>query len=136
MKTMPLTPVPETLGERVSELRKYHGLTQIEVCRIAKIKQPSLSDIENNVTKVEDLKARTLVGLARALKADAEYLLHGTGDTLQFHLMTLYRALSEDGRDELLGKANRIYSREHPNDLSAHPYGAAQKAKHHIKEKA
>ena len=127
MRKIQSPPTAATFGARVAALRKTHGMTQVALCKLAGIKQPSLSDIENDVTTAGDLKASTLAGLAKALKADAEYLLTGVGDPLQFQLVEIYRKLSEDGRDELLGRANRIYAQEHPNNLAPRPLPARSK---------
>jgi transcriptional regulator with XRE-family HTH domain len=52
-------------------------MTQAELAAQAKIKQPSLSDIESDKTK--EVMARTLGALCKALNLRWEYVLYGAG---------------------------------------------------------
>jgi transcriptional regulator with XRE-family HTH domain len=52
-------------------------MTQAELAARAKIKQPSLSDIESDKTK--EVMARTLGALCQVLNLRWEYALYGTG---------------------------------------------------------
>lgn len=68
---------PPTLGARIRARRDELGLTQGELAKRARIRQPSLSDIEGDKTK--EITARTLGALCHALGLRWEYALHGTG---------------------------------------------------------
>ena len=46
-------------------------------------------------------------------------------DKLLAQLIDLYGSLSEDGRDRLLGAANRIHVDEHPGRSAANPFPGA-----------
>ena len=112
----------KSMGERIRDLRKARKLSQKALCEVAGIKQSSLSDIETGETSAQELKALTLLGLAKGLRADPEFLLTGKGDPLQYQLVWFYGKLSANGKDTLLGNANRIYSQEYPNDRQADPF--------------
>lgn len=43
-------------------------------------------------------------------------------DPLMAHLIDLYKSLSEDGRDKLIGVANRIYVEENPGPSKGNPF--------------
>jgi transcriptional regulator with XRE-family HTH domain len=67
----------DTLGKRIRAHREGLGMTQGELAARARIRQPSLSDIEGDKTK--EITARTLGALCRALGMRWEYALYGTG---------------------------------------------------------
>jgi transcriptional regulator with XRE-family HTH domain len=64
-----------TLGDRVRQLREAMNLTQPALARAVGVSQPSLYEIESGGTKT--LRAETLMGLAKALGEDPEYILTG-----------------------------------------------------------
>ena len=68
---------PSTLGARIRARREELGLTQGELAARARIRQPSLSDIEQDKTK--EITARTLSALCHALGLRWQYALHGAG---------------------------------------------------------
>lgn len=57
-----------------------------------------------------------------------------TKDGLLRQLIELYAALSMDGRDRLLGIANRLHNEEFPEASTANPYGR-QKAPESLSKK-
>lgn len=63
------------LGDRVKQRRAELKLSQIELCKRAGIKQPSLSAIENNTAK--NIRASTLKGLAKGLEVSEQWLETG-----------------------------------------------------------
>jgi len=124
----------ETFGERVRRLRKGLGMTQPALAKACHIKQSSLSVIENGETKPANMKAPTLAGLAAALKTTPSFLLTGIEaparpkeDALFNQLTELYHGLTPKSRDEVLGLANYLYSKEHPEASKANPYGKRKK---------
>ncbi len=64
-----------TMGNRLRTARESLGLSQVELAKLAGIKQPSLSDIETGATK--ELSGRVLCSLAKHLKKRPEWLMHG-----------------------------------------------------------
>ena len=47
----------------------------------------------------------------------------GAPDVIRDQLLSFYDLLSPDGRDRLIGAANRIYNEEHPEASPANPFG-------------
>lgn len=76
------------MGKRIRALRKVVDLTQKEAAKIAGISQPSWSDLESGDTKAAEMKAATLLGVARALKSTPEYVLLGHGPPMALMAMT------------------------------------------------
>lgn len=62
-----------SLADRVKQKRLELGLTQTEAAEIAGIRQQSWQSIEDGKT----LKPRNIVGIAKALKCDASWLMNG-----------------------------------------------------------
>ncbi|WP_407084626.1 LexA family protein [Pluralibacter gergoviae] len=62
-----------SLADRVKQKRNELGLTQTEAAEIAGIRQQSWQSIEDGKT----LKPRNIVGIAKALRCDAAWLLNG-----------------------------------------------------------
>ncbi|MFW0766500.1 LexA family protein [Trabulsiella odontotermitis] len=62
-----------SLADRVKQKRTELGLTQAEAAQLAGIRQQSWQSIENGDTR----KPRNIVGIAKALKCDADWLLNG-----------------------------------------------------------
>ncbi len=129
----PLPVGKETFGDRVKRLRKVAKLSQEALAKSAGIKQSSLSVIETGATKLATIKAPTMKGLAAALKVTQHYLETGTeppvkpgADPLLDQLTTLYAALNNQKKHELVRYANYLHSREHPETSTANPYGKAK----------
>ena len=67
----------DSFGGRVYALRKARAWTQQELAKKAKVGQSSLSDIETGTTKVKEVKAETIKGLANAFGVNPAFLLTG-----------------------------------------------------------
>jgi transcriptional regulator with XRE-family HTH domain len=68
---------PQSFGERVRALRKLRGMSQVALAKKAGIKQSSLSDIETGETTADNVKAPTMMGLAKALETNPGFLRSG-----------------------------------------------------------
>ncbi|MDU1952021.1 helix-turn-helix domain-containing protein [Atlantibacter hermannii] len=62
-----------SLADRVKQKRIELGLTQTEAAELAGIRQQSWQSIEDGKT----LKPRNIIGIAKALKCDPEWLMNG-----------------------------------------------------------
>ena len=62
-----------SLADRVKQKRIELGLTQTEAAEKAGIRQQSWQSIEDGKT----LKPRNIIGIAKALKCDADWLMNG-----------------------------------------------------------
>ena len=72
--------LPATMGLRCKALRTSLKMTQKEVALKASISQPSYSVIESGDTKVNEVKATTVLALAKTLRTSPDYLLGLTSD--------------------------------------------------------
>ncbi len=121
---------PKTFGERVRNLRRALGLSQILLAQKVKIGQSSISDIEQNVTKPAEVKATTLSGLAKALGVNAGFLINGKDTPVEptvlsveeSELVGVFRALTPKGKRVLLGAARGILAEDSPHPSRAKPY--------------
>ncbi len=66
-----------TVGLRIREKRKEMKLTQVQLAKLAKVSQATISDYENDVTTKH--RADELMRIAAALRTTPEFLLEGTG---------------------------------------------------------
>ena len=64
---------PSILGKRLAQTRKKKGWTQEQLCREAGVALNTVARLEQGHLK--QLRTDTLVKLAKALDADANYLL-------------------------------------------------------------
>lgn len=62
-----------SLADRVKQKRAELGLTQVEAAEMAGIRQQSWQSIEDGKT----LKPRNIIGIAKALKCDPDWLMNG-----------------------------------------------------------
>ena len=69
--------MPSELSNRVRSTREARGLSQAALARLARIAQPSLSQIESGQTA--SLRGTTLLKLAQALQVDPEWIQSGKG---------------------------------------------------------
>lgn len=77
-------------------------MTQVDVAKLAGIKQSSLSDIERGETAA--LAADTLLGLCKALRTTARWITLGMGDhdaqphmsEQEQHVLQLFRTMSDE----------------------------------------
>ena len=68
----------KTIAARVIWLRENKHMKPADLCRAARLRQPSLWAIENGRTKT--LKAPTLFRLAAALSANPKWIQDGAGE--------------------------------------------------------
>jgi len=97
-------------GKKIAALRLAKGWKAAELARRAKISQPSLWAIENEVTK--KLKADTLISLANALGVPMKALLRApkgkNGADSADQLIALYESLDAGNRQVLLAAAEAL----------------------------
>lgn len=67
-----------SIGSRIRQRRKELGYTQVELAKLAGIKQGTLSDLETGVTDAP--AGDTLAGLCKGLRTTARWIIYGTGD--------------------------------------------------------
>ncbi|MGJ0627934.1 helix-turn-helix domain-containing protein [Xenorhabdus bovienii] len=65
-----------SISERVRNRRIELKLTQVELAALSGVKQQSIQQLENGMTK----RPRFLLELSKALKCSSEWLQYGTGD--------------------------------------------------------
>lgn len=65
----------ETMGDRISTLRKARGLTQQQLAERVGVTKGAVSHWENGAT--ENIKLRTFQALLEILHTDAQYLIFG-----------------------------------------------------------
>jgi transcriptional regulator with XRE-family HTH domain len=101
----------DSFGGRVRTLRKARGWTQQDLAKKTKgaVGQSSISDIESGVTKVSEVKAVTILGLANAFGVNPAFLRNGKDSPVapesvtpeEAELLALYRELKEVNTDML-----------------------------------
>jgi transcriptional regulator with XRE-family HTH domain len=109
-----------TLGSRMKAVRKRAKKTQQQVADELDVTKGAVSQWENDQTVPE---LEYFVGFCVYTNASAdELLLHREMDQLLRQLIEIWKRLTTDGRDELLGKANRILAEEHPEPGPHNPF--------------
>ncbi len=91
--------MPAIRPDRIRKLREELGLTQDEVAREAQCNQGHYSAIERGL--IPSVGARILIGLARALRTNVDYLT-GTSDDPTPNKRLEQRDLTQDEEDLLL----------------------------------
>ena len=123
---IPVIPAPTrqsgmaTLGARMQAVRKRAKKTQQQVADRLGVTKGAVSQWENNQT-VPELEYFVDFCVYTDASAD-EILLHRDMDPLLGQLIDIWKRLSADGRDELIGKANRILTEEHPEPGPHNPF--------------
>lgn len=69
---------PTTRGQRVRQKRKALGMTQHDLAKRAGVEQPTISDLERDVT--QSVSAATMLRVAAVLETNPHYLMTGRGD--------------------------------------------------------
>ena len=102
-----------TIGQRVRQLRKLRGYSQVELAALVGITQGSLSLIERDETEVP--AGSTVAGLCKALRTTPDFLIAGGGDpdsiasAIQEHeLVFLWRDMPEEARRLVLDNAHAV----------------------------
>lgn len=121
-----------TMAERIKELRGFHGLTQKGAAKLAKIEQSSWSELETGETTPINIKGKTLLGVARALKSTPEYVLEAKGPPMALTaanedentLLASFRDLADsDDRARVLGFLEALVLKQAKASASA-PFGS------------
>jgi transcriptional regulator with XRE-family HTH domain len=115
----------EKVGDRIRRLRLARKLTQGQVAKAIGVTQGSFTQLETGKSKAP--ASSTLTKLARYFEVDPEWLMTGKGaqtsiSTLaddESELILLYRALSSESRQYVLGRARSVHQDEHTH---AHPH--------------
>jgi transcriptional regulator with XRE-family HTH domain len=109
----------KTVGQRIRELREARKLTQQQLAKSLGIKQGSLTQLETGKSKAP--ASTTLTKLARVFEVDPEWLMTGRGNQQpisslgedESELVLLFRSLSQEGRQYVLGRARSVHRDEH-----------------------
>lgn len=109
----------KTVGQRIRDLRVAKKLTQEQLAKGLGIQQGSVTDLERGVSKSP--ASHTLTKLARFFEVDPEWLMTGKGSQhpvgalseKEAELLLVYRALSNDGQNYVLGRARSIHKDEY-----------------------
>ena len=102
-----------SIGQRIVELRKRMGLTQVQLAKKAGVSQPTVSAYESDPGA--GYRAEILFKIAAALETTPEYLMRGTGAAHlsnlvadQRELLSTIDKLSETERALLLSVAKSM----------------------------
>lgn len=109
----------EKVGDRIRRLRLSRKLTQGQVAKAIGITQGSFTQLETGKSKSP--ASSTLTRLARFFEVEPEWLMTGKGVQNSVSLLTdaeselilLFRALSTESRDYVLGRARSVHRDEH-----------------------
>lgn len=105
----------DTIGKRIRARRKQLGLTQVDLALRSGIKQPTLSQIEQDQTK--EMEASTLAGLCRELMLTPDYVIFGVGHAgdeelavLEAELLFILRSIPKDKQEAMIHMARALYA--------------------------
>lgn len=110
----------EALGKRVASLRERAGFSrQGDLAEAASIRQPSLSAIESG--KTQEVTARVLIALARALGTTVDHVWDGSDRSEEdaaneAELIATYRVLPPPGKTALMQSSKSLRSAFKPDD--------------------
>jgi transcriptional regulator with XRE-family HTH domain len=113
-----------SLGQRIKQARLDAKKTQEQLAEDLKVTKGAISQWENNQT-VPELDTFRL--LLEKTKASADVVLLG-GDEFLRQLVTIYKRLTSDNRDRLVGHANRLLTEQEPGPASHDPFGARRRS--------
>ena len=130
----------ENLGQRLKKARERREIKQEKLVEMVPgSSQAVISALESRNSR----STKLLFEIADALQVNPRWLLTGEGvsgldgpllgdpsDPMLHQLIGLYSELSRDSRDQLLGNANRLYAKEHPEKSAANPYGSTRLSIH------
>lgn len=121
------------IGDRIKTMRIAKGINQKSLAASIGIKPPSLSDIENGVTK--SVKADTILALSKALDCSADWLNTGRGSpsrpnhgkSIEEHeLVSIFNVLNIANRSALLATARALMSSQEMPPSPVNPFPAKQ----------
>jgi transcriptional regulator with XRE-family HTH domain len=109
----------EKVGDRIRRMRLARKLTQAQVAKAIGITQGSFTQLETGISKAP--AASTLTRLARFFEVDPEWLMTGRGTQhpvsaltdAESELILLFRSLSNESREYVLGRARSVHRDEH-----------------------
>lgn len=121
--------IPMGIGKRVKAMRLSRGMSQKQLAKAVGIAAPSLSDIENGITK--SLKADTILGLTKALECSSEWLNTGKGNPAapapiktieESELLAVFKTLSHQNQSALLATARALLSTQEMPASAVNPF--------------
>lgn len=121
----------ERIGDRIQAQRLVKGWSRPEagkqLARLMGREEPYTGEAWRQwEVGVSTPKADAIKGMSLLFGKSEVYLLFGDEwrptDKLLAQLIELYEQLSEDGRDRLLGMANRVFVEENPAKSVANPF--------------
>lgn len=118
-----------TLGDRMRAARRAAHKTQEQVADRLNVTKGAVSQWENDGT-VPELEYFMAFCALTGASAD-EILLGRDMDPLLRQLVHIWERLSPDGKDTLLGNANRILTEEKPEPGPHNPFGRVQDRRKH-----
>lgn len=105
-----------TFGERLAAARRFRGLDQTRLAKMAQCSKGRISQIESGRPRqVDDVMTTLAFRLSDALEVSARWLVWGTGPVAKWEpltpeekeILTIYRALTPElrdyGKEKLLG---------------------------------
>lgn len=128
---------PKRLLEEIGR----NKITRAELARRAKLTRQAiyrLTDAENPPKNIEPL---TLFAVCGPMHTNPQWLVTGEGPRLLLHigdkalplapmaaqLLFFYQHMNPEDQDSLIGTANRLYVKSHPERSGANPYGEVEK---------
>jgi len=119
--------IKEKMALRLRECRGASGMLLREVAKA--IPELSLSRYSNYEQGINMLPVDIALKIAELYKVSAAYLLavsnekslDGLRNGLESQLIFLFRGMSDDHQDDLLGIANNYYNKDVPNNRAANP---------------
>ncbi len=109
-----------TLGSKMRAARERAQKTQQQVAEHLELTKGAVSQWENDQT-IPELEYFVEFCMYTDASAD-DILLHRDMDPLLRQLIEIWKSLSQDGKDSLLGNANRLLSQEHPEAGPHNPF--------------
>ena len=101
-----------TIGQRIRLARDAAGFNQGELAKRIGIKQASLSDLENGLSKAPS--AKVLLDMADVLKVSPRWIIDGEDGELkvanpqEHQLLDLFRNLSDEQKAAMIGTLNAL----------------------------
>lgn len=114
------------LGQRLRQLREERGLKVREVAKALDTSVGTIGDLESG--KAKNARGDTLLALSKFYKVNPAWLQTGEGDREMFartpaeeDLLSLFRALGDERKDELLEVAQMMKKRDARTDAPVEP---------------
>jgi len=122
----------ETIGARVTALRKSKRLSQRALADACEVSQPTIANIERGRTT--EVKGYVLEALARELNTSTTYLLEGAededgheADMRRVELVAIFQRLSEADQEALLRAARGMFHFADPKPSNMSPFPAKER---------